>query len=683
MRIYFIFLCATILLPFAFRPAMADQDSLKMVLTVDEGHFTINSTVQVTASVFDKGSPADPDSVPWVYLDGDRPYNVTMTRSALGLYKGVLKLTPEALTYGTALSGYVTMGKSGENDTTYNSDYTWISLWVKGVGMVVSCELVSISDQVVKPGTEATFRAKVMQTGQLFDPDKLSFSLSYSNSTEDDIEENINGTKVSTGTYETRIIVPENDASTSYSVEARALEAYRYYTGSASIRYDPFTVVYHRLERKVMNTETLGYETRFELYVADQEGKPVKGAQFDIVYYPGGNILAKADLKTEVAKTDADGKTTVSIPVGFTDQIVLVAGKVSANGLVQDFSGSVTLFDPTGSGSFVPDEDEVPVGRSWYRLQALPSGGYSGWTYAAGEKITRKLWVFNGTEVWAKKEVYIYIVSGINREMVYHSSFQPNNVEARRMTTDKNGRINITIETEEGKTLDYKIYIVSALGSHPKPPYEGTHLSLDGLSYDSTYDHFSTVSDSDSEPLDMDVGEIRSGGETSVNIDAVDGDPIFAMLYWQVVPEEDGLEWMLWAGHITYVMRAGGEFDGAITIPSCMPGSVRYRIGADIDNPSGTRSGYSTPKGGSGSDDDGSGSHTLWIVCGACGITAIILLLVLLIVLMVLRRTPTPGGEEVERTSADGIPVEGPAADGGSPAEQGENTDRSSSPKEE
>lgn len=652
----------------------ADNDPLKVVLTIEEEEFAINSTIHFKVHVFYRGEPEDPDEPPWVRFGSMGRNNISVTRMGKGIYSGEAKLIPELVGGDelVTLWASATKGKEGAEDKVYDMNADPVTLLVMGIGVNVECEIVSLSDSVVKVGTKAVFRARVMKHGVLFDPDSFVFTLFYKNSSRNNVEVEMSHEKISVGRYETTLTVPDAGGDTVFTVTGEARDNYQDFSGSASIFYDPLTVIYHMVDRKVFDEVSSQYLTRFDLYVGDGNGEVVEGARFDLEYYPNSNMYDAKYLE-DIEPTGPDGRTRVEIPL--TDRIrdIFVKGKVTSGGTIQSLGGTIFIKVPTpstGTGGYIePDERPEPRG-GYHSFCAQHSSGSGGQTYGSGEKVTRKLWVYNDSIPWANKEVYVYILSGTNPDYTYSWMYLRKSVEARKMMTDGSGRLNITVQTEKDKDVDHRIHIVSATGSHPTLEQRFNHESNDGLYYNKAEDYFYTRKEGSSPMTGVEIGDVKAGETVKITYPAEDGDPDIAVAQWFVNVYAEGEEygeWSVWAGPYSYLTKKDGKFEGSFMVPSFMPSDMDYLVRTEVLTGKEPRSAYSIPVGGEGVDDDPNNGRSplCYICCGA----AILIILVIAVVVAIMVISKKRNNDEEPRTSevemkdhitaGDGIGMEG------------------------
>jgi 5-hydroxyisourate hydrolase-like protein (transthyretin family) len=203
----------------------ADDDSLKVVILLEDKQYSVGSPVKVTVHVFDKAKHVDADSVP-IVVTGIYPTRaVSVSRTSTGVYEGTFTLQSSDLSSGYGMmSATATYGRSDDNDTTYNEaeGSAMISTGATvSVGLAVQCLVKSISTDVARPGTKVTVEAVVKHNGTAVVPSDFSIGLSYQERDGRSHQENMTTANPTVGTYECVYTVPE----LSFDTDAEGLQA--------------------------------------------------------------------------------------------------------------------------------------------------------------------------------------------------------------------------------------------------------------------------------------------------------------------------------------------------------------------------------------------------------------------------------------------------------------------------
>ena len=286
----------------------ADNDSLKVIVLLEDKQYSVGSPVKVTVHVFDKAKQVDADKVPSVVTGIYPTRAVSVSRTSTGVYEGTFTLQSSDLSSGYGMvSATATYGKSDDNDTTYNEaeGSAMISTGTQtSTGLAVSCLVKSISTDVARPGTRITVEATVKHNGTGVVPSDFSIVLSYMERGGTSHKENMTTTNPTVGTYDCEYTVPELTFDTDLDFEAAADYAQESDTNTASVSLDFFQVVYHNISKKAT-------EAVFDLYVADMSGKPVGGATLSVTVRPDGSYSKSRTLDAGVRS-----QNSLELPAG-------------------------------------------------------------------------------------------------------------------------------------------------------------------------------------------------------------------------------------------------------------------------------------------------------------------------------------------------------------------------------
>lgn len=612
--------------------ASADDDSLKVVVLVEDKVYNVGTSGKVTVHVFDRGAHVDADEAPEVSI-GIYPHQrkISVSRTSTGVYQGTFTLENQDLAWAYAyISATATLGRSDDSDTTYNADSASAIIptsTTSGGGFDVRCYLKSISDSVPRGGTRVVVAAEVTENGSLVAPDDFKLSVSYDTEGSYPMIEDLEFLNPSRGVYESEpYTIPDLSYCTDFEFEASASHGGDDDRSSVSISYDLFTVVYHSVSRGER-------ESTFDLYVADQNGSPVRGAAIEIMYYAegkGGNFI-------NAGPTDDGGKARVTLSYSSGTWKIYIGGRINAGARRQLFEGEILLSTTTGTPQ--PSGDE---------FEAVYAGSPAG--YKSRQSIMRDYVVFNDSRPWSDKEVYCYIISGT----MDPGSLRPTQtaVEGRALTTDASGKLRLTATAPSEKNCYFHVDFESATDVHTKPgEWYSDHDSLDGKYYSEDSDDFTTGSAFEGN-LEVMAETLNIGSPTKITATARSGDPPVATVRWSVGEISDpsasdhSANWQVWSQPTTYFTKSGNTYSGSIVIPSFMPRDQSYSVGVMVEGKNGYAFGVTSLKPGEGTGAAAAGGLPLLYI----GLVAVLLIVVVATALVVVRRrrarapaAPAPG----------------------------------------
>jgi len=449
--------------------AAADDDSLKVVVLVEEKNYSVGTAGKVTVHVFDKGVPVDSDEAPKVSVSAHPSRAISVTKKSVGVYEGSFTMQPGDVSGGVAMiSAAATLGKANQSDTSYNEDSDTAMLFLPGAaastGLSVSCYPRSVSGGALKPGATVTIEAWVTYNGTPLTPSHFTLTVTYYDRDHNDVVETLNTTSSTTGLYQAVYNLPDLPYDADLTFEAFAVHESDSDSDSTTLSLDFFNVVYHRISK----TST---STTFDLYIADIDGKAVRGAVISLSYPPDDN--GSEDRTVEASPTDAGGKTRVTLTFSEGLKALHIGGTVNASGRSQEFSGTIHLVTAAAT-------PPTPSGDGFEVLFAGTEEAYK-----PGSTVNRDYYVFNDSKAWAGKPVHCYCV--FSTYSLTTLNLLPVSVEARTITTDSSGKLRLSVRAPADKDTIADVHFESATGVHPKPGYLSDHYSNDGqyFSYDS------------------------------------------------------------------------------------------------------------------------------------------------------------------------------------------------------
>ncbi|MGQ9581884.1 MAG: hypothetical protein ACUVV6_00020 [Thermoplasmatota archaeon] len=624
--------------------ASADDDSLKVVVLVEDKVYNVGTSGKVTVHVFDRGAHVDADVAPEVSIGIYPQREISVSRTSTGVYQGTFALESGDVAWGYAVvSATATLDRSDDSDITYNEDSASAIIptsTTSGEGFRVRCYLKSVSDSVPRGGTKVVVAAEVTRDGSPVAPDDFGLSVSYYAEGGYFETEDLEFSNPSRGVYESDpYTIPNLSYGTDFDFEASASHGGDDYEASVSISCKLFTVIYHNVSRGER-------ESTFDLYVADQSGRPVKGATIEIKYYADGDYEDSIDA----GPTDDGGRARVTLHYSSGTQKIYIEGMVTAGARRQRFDGEILL--STAPSTPQPSGDEFEV------VFAGPQASYK-----PGQSITRDYVVFNNSRPWSGKEVYCYITSGT----AYVSAFMftQTAVEGRVLTTDASGKLRLTVTAPSGKNSYFQVNFESATGVHPKPGgWYSDHDSIDGKYYSEDSDYFMAHSVFEGS-LEVTVEALNLGSPTKITATARSGDPPVAAVGWGVGEISDpsasdhSANWQVWSRPTTYFTKSGSTYSGSVVIPSFMPGDQSYSVTVRVEGKDGLAWGIASLKPGEGRGKVAAGGLPLLYI----GLAALVLIVVVVAALFVVRRrrARAPAAPPAAPGAAEGVAPEGPA----------------------
>ena len=640
------------LLPFAG----ADDDSLKVVVLIEDKSYAVGTTGKVTVHVFDKGVHADADGPPVVTIGYYPSRTINVTKTSTGIYEGSFTIQAGDPLGSTArIAATATLGKANQSDNSYNEDSDTVMLLLKGyasAGLVVDCHLLSLAGGAIKPGAAVTVEALVTYNGTPVSPSSFKLTVSYSNQTGGDVEATLNATSSSTGVYRATYTLPDLSYNADLDFQAQAQYQSDERSDSMSISLDFFNVIYHYASK----TST---SITFDLYVADTGGKAVKGAAIVLRYWQDSNGSSYKSM--DPLTTDSGGRVRPTFSFSEGARVLHVEGTANASGRSQEFSGTIRL---------AADEASVPK-PSGNRFQVIFAGRDE--AYTSGSTINRDYYAFNDSKAWAGKTVYCYIV--FNTYSLSAPNVSPASVEARNITTDAAGKFSLSVRTPAGKDSVVEVHFESATGIHPKPGgYLSDHDSLDGQFYSTGSDDFMTSITMPGEVVSVSVKELKVGAPSQIEASARSADPPLAMAAWGIGevkslqdPSLNTGNWAIWNEVPSMLSRSGSRYTGTISIPSFMPKDTKYTVIVLLQgNDPIPAYGMTTLRPGEGTDTGAFPWLYVIIV-----LVVIIVVVVAVVVFLKRRRVPVPRSEAINFAGAPAV-SQPPAVPPGAAAPPGE-----------
>jgi hypothetical protein len=342
-----------------FQPVSANKNSMNVIVCFsdpgDNKDYEIGDNVVITVYVFDKGELADADTTPEVKMNEwrDNQRNISVDRIGTGIYKGTFTILNEDVDGSfISINAKATIGKTDENDTTYDEDveYDYIFVFNENYEDEDDLDVEIVFDDYENtypfieaiPGQTYDITVTVTNNGNNFEPDELTI---YTEDYYTEEETPISYTNPSTGIY-----IASYTASSPLDTPRIIIGVRAEHNGSSDQRSmylntNFFSIWFHR--NIITNTSA-----SFEIWVADLEGNGVEGANVEFTY--------ELNDQEWIKSTDTDSAGKAYFTISYEDiESLSIEGEVTHQGRIQAFSHYITIEDQDpGSDIEEPDEDE-------------------------------------------------------------------------------------------------------------------------------------------------------------------------------------------------------------------------------------------------------------------------------------------------------------------------------------
>jgi len=366
---YWTIMLSVLLVSLLLPNVAAYNDSLKVVVTVERDNYEVGEVVNFWVHVFDKGDYVDADVLNVTV--GFTPANVIQT--SVGVYQGAYTVKPT--------DDYVFISAEATRGTDDDEDYAFCDIGSGGGEewryLDVAVTFDDPRDQYVQPGDAVELTITVEEDGVRMDPDSLDVEID---------DDSIDHERVETGVYEAVFEVPEDlTAGMEYDVYVSAEDGDAYGSG-----WEHFSVVYYSIYyHNISLSET---STTFELYVADNLGWGVEGAEVRLEYDDDYMWDTPPVVVEDV--TDAEGMAEFTL--AYEDvSYLFIRGNATFENFSQDFTGYLDVpheynsTPPMSEGFYVQSTDAPYVDSGIVRQN-----------YTA---------YFDGAP-WVNKVVYYYVI---------------------------------------------------------------------------------------------------------------------------------------------------------------------------------------------------------------------------------------------------------------------------------
>ncbi len=350
--------------------AIGENDSIHVVLTVDDLEYRAEQTVTVTVNVYDKGQLIDVPGAPadnitltvrQLGIPGNPWTDLDLNHDSTGVYHATLTITEE---YRLQFLCEVDVGNDHDEDD--------FDLYITETEFSVDVNFDGQEMIVAHPGDAVTATIEVRYGSTLVDVS--GFDILTITDPEDN-EVTLAHTWISTGIYQTTYTIPSITRSGNYEITASPVDVWQ--EDSADIQVNVLDVWYHKLS-------AYGETVSFEVCVADLDGQPVNGAS--VLVQRGGQLPV-------TGTTNDTGRTLMSfINVGGS---VWVDGYVLSGGFNQSIEG--VIYNPQPDSAHHSGLDIIWNGNDYL--------------FSPGESVTIPYTAFYDEELLNGQVIYYYITA--------------------------------------------------------------------------------------------------------------------------------------------------------------------------------------------------------------------------------------------------------------------------------
>ncbi len=550
-----------IMLVAAFVPlAVGEDDSLHVVMTVEDREYSVGNNIVVELRVYDKGA--------LVNADGDNDtVEVTMTRNwhwndyiemdltniATGIYQGTYTIgSHDADEDDDNLYFYyhVVRGdppNQDEEEITHHNHAVHIGIAEQEFTVDVSFD--GQSGIVAHPGdtVTATIRARL---GLAYVGDSAIDGIMIEDP--DGNTQNLTATFITTGVCRVAYTIPATLKSGIYKLIANPSIA-GHAEGSADIIVNVLDVWYHKLS-------STGETVSFEVCVADLEGQPVNGA----------NVLIRRGGDTLTGTTNDTGKALMTL-TNVVDYAG-ITGHVLSGGYNQSIDGAV----------FNPRLDEPG-----HNLDIIWNG--NDYTFEAGQSVSIPYTAFMDEVPMNGQAIHYYVTAqgtdyGISPIMEIsdggHVDAPYTVVSAGTATTSTIGQFTISfIAPTTQSYLSVRFEVPRETNSNAYDRNDGLHYEVwgDGWNEGEGMSFYVTQGNMNDDPdVKVSADKFKPGQENSVKVTMGVGSFDEVTALWGVGeydmenPEVMDPEWFCWVfgGNVISLSEsAEGEYTGTYTVP--------------------------------------------------------------------------------------------------------------------
>jgi len=545
-RVFSVGLAMLLLSGFFAGLAIAENDSLHVVMAVGDRHYSAGDTITIEVRVYDKGILTEPSNITisMGQHNLNNPLILNYTNDETGIYSATYTVRA--------------------NDNDHNLLFIY-DVWVgtdheiidQNDAMVI--DVYSIQDTVdvsfngqkmanARPGDIVTATILV-RTGETPIP-VTGFDYLYVED-QDGTQQNLTYREETPGVpgiYLADFTMPEEVQSQAYEIYADPAGVTIHWEhrerARATIQVNVLDVWYHRL--------ISGTTTTFEICVADLEGQPVSGASF---------VITSNHHDVYTGTTNASGMSLVSATD--VDNTLRFNGYVLANGLNQTIEGAIN-----NNVADEPHHSEFDI--IWEGSQTM---------FEAGQDIIIPYGVYDSTAPAGNRTIYYYI-EAIGTDFALLSDGYEDHVDGTReivssgvISTTNLGKLNLEFEAPDDQ-FAIEIRFEVPLDPADFPP-EDTSDS-DGMFYqvwpehyyDNGFVFYAYEGDLDGDgDVKISDGTFSPGeaGTITVTMETGNGDQVIA--FWGIgegnLEQTDAYdpEWMSWVPAGNMLMLQTNEDD--------------------------------------------------------------------------------------------------------------------------
>jgi hypothetical protein len=555
--------------------ALGENDSLHVILTVEDRRYSAGDTISVQLRVYNQGAPAD-IALTDIYLgvstqhNFNNPTNVSLTKQGTGIFSGSYTVKASDNNRNLYFFYEVTFGNDHEEITSHNDAL------VIPVYSIQDTVDVSFDGQKVVPAKPGDILTATILTRTGGSPIPITGFTNLYVEAPDGTVVNLTYTTSQTGIYLVEFTAPQVSVSGEYIIMAQPMGMGR---DSALVYVNVMDVWYHKIS-------TSGNTISFEVCVADLLGKPIDGANFYIRRAAWPN-----DEFTGI--TNASGKALVHVPdvegsVGFT-------GFVLAGGLNQTISGAV--FNPVAES---PNHNGFDI--VWEGTETI---------FRPGKDVSIPYGAYVSRVPAASRFLYYYVTAtGTDFDMLFDGGYHVDGARevlaAGTVTTDSLGKFTLGFKAPDTQCAIH-VRIEVPLDPADFPASGDLFDHDDGKYYEAwpqnewnpegfRFFAYEGKLDGDGE-VAISGGSFRPGkaGTVVVELSAITGDPIIAL--WGI--GEGSLEtadthdpaWMSWvpAGNQLRLDRTeSGKYEASFMVPEFIEGEDVTIISGYMDTVDGT-----------------------------------------------------------------------------------------------
>ncbi len=593
-----------VLLAGMISPAAAENDSLHVIMAVEDRNYSVGDTVTLQLRIYNSGTLADATSI---YAgvstnhNFNNPTNLTMSKSGTGIYSGTYTVKAADSNRNLYFFHDVTLGNDHEGVTSHNDA---LAIPVYSIQDTVD---ISICGQEMVPAKSGDVLTATILTRTGSSPIPISGFTELYVETPAGETHPLNYTEVQTGVYNVFFTVPQTSVSGMYEIVAQPMDMWD--EDSVEIYVNVLDVWYHKLSAS-------GSTVSFEICVADMTGAAVEGANYFIE-----RIGWPYDAFSGV--TNASGKALLHVPdiegsEGFS-------GYVLAAGLNQTVYGLV--YNPAAQTPHHSDFDII-----WEGTETL---------FEPGDSVTVPYGAYDSQIPAALKTIHYYVTArGTDFALLFdegsHVETAREVLVAGTLTTDSLGKFSVAFEVpDEQCAIELRLEVPLQRDNSTGPSYDLDDDWYYEVFPENPWNDHGFVFYAFGGNLDGD-GEVSIGGSfdpgewgsANIKLSANAGDPtsvLWGVGEWSLdsIGTMDP-EWMNWvpAGYaIRLEQTESGKYQGSFLVPEFLEGHDITIIAGYMDTADGT------PHFDAKKISPGGGFPWFWVILAVIIVLAVIVLI--------------------------------------------------------